>query len=86
MTPRRQWWLLPDLGQVAATARRNGMFWHGPLIVVPAATLQAYAVLFVALQLPHLDGLFLDGNGMFAMCAAIMVFALAVDWSLLGEV
>ncbi|MET9671457.1 hypothetical protein ABZY19_40145 [Streptomyces sp. NPDC006475] len=85
MTPRRQWWLLPELGQVSATAGRHGAFWHAPLIVVPAATLQAHAVLFVALQLPHLDYLFLEDNGMFAMCTAIMVFAHAVDWSLLGE-
>jgi hypothetical protein len=61
------------------------VFWHGPLIVLPAATLQAYAVLFVALQLPHLDGLFLEDNEMFAMCTAIIVFALTVDWTLLGD-
>ncbi|MGW7068713.1 hypothetical protein ACWGII_09000 [Streptomyces sp. NPDC054855] len=59
---------------------RKGAFWYGPMITLPAATLQAYAVLFVALQLPHLDSLFLEDNGMFPMCTAIIVFSLAVYW------
>lgn len=77
MSPRRRWWLLPGMQQVAPIAARDGVIWHWPLFAVPAATLQAYAVLYVALHLDHLDGLFLEDNGMFAMCAAVMVFALA---------
>ncbi|MFG3250876.1 hypothetical protein [Streptomyces sp. NPDC048187] len=76
MSPRRRWWLLPGLQQGAAATTRGGVIWHWPLLAVPAATLQAYAVLYMALHLDHLDGLFLEDNGMFAMCAAVMVFAL----------
>lgn len=80
MSPRRHWWLLPWLQQASSSAVRQGVIWHWPLLAVPAATLQAYAVLYVALHLRHLDSLFLEDNGMFAMCTAAIVFTLAFGW------
>lgn len=81
MSPRRHWWLLPGLQPVSASIAGNGAIWYWPLFAVPAAVLQAYAVLFVALHLRHLDSLFLEDNGMFALCTAVLVFSLTFDWS-----